>query len=85
MDQKTRDYMDTRVTKFDTLKDEKEGLEKLIASLTDETKNDKVARIVTQCRENRILEGHGRDIITESVIDGCRKRIGEIERLMEEI
>lgn len=80
MDKKTRDYFSTRVDTYDKLNSEKRDLERFIENI-----NQGAQITYAELKSNNRIPGGARAIITESFKDGCRKRIGEIERLMEEI
>lgn len=81
MDEKTRDYMETRVTKFNKLESEKKELERIIAKIDE---NQQICYIEFSKGNHRIPDG-ARPVVTDAIKDAYRKRIGEIERLMEEI
>jgi hypothetical protein len=81
MDNKTRDYMETRVTKFNKLESEKKDLESKIEKID---KDERITYIELGGYNTRIPEG-ARPYVAEAMKDAFRKRIGEIERLMEEI
>lgn len=81
MDKSTRDYMEVRVKKFNKLESEKNELERMITKIDE---SQQASYVEVGGHNVRIPEG-ARQGVSNSIKDAYRKRIGEIERLMEEI